>query len=118
MMLKDINVKYPFGDMKLAKDELEAAQLALLGPKTEADLAPIKKTKAPKAPKEPKAAAAAAVEAEAPAADPFKIFPRPQDNTKVRETARAFPDRVSGASFGVVCAHRVYGSEAFVMCCV
>ena len=87
MMLKDINVKYPFGDMKLAKDELEAAQLALLGPKTEADLAPIKKTKAPKAPKEPKAAAAAAVEAEAPAADPFKIFPRPQDNTKVRERA-------------------------------
>jgi glutaminyl-tRNA synthetase len=92
MMLKDINVKFPFGDMKLAKEQLEAAVLALLGPKTEADLAPIKKTKAPKAPKEKvEAAAAAAEEVDAPAADPFKIFPRPQDNNKVRSRLQENP---------------------------
>eukprot|EP00976_Prorocentrum_cordatum_P049177 992899-Prorocentrum_minimum.AAC.1 len=38
------------------QDELEAAQLALLGPKTEADMAKPEKKKAPKAPKAEKEA--------------------------------------------------------------
>uniref|UniRef100_A0A7S0NAU1 glutamine--tRNA ligase n=1 Tax=Pyramimonas obovata TaxID=1411642 RepID=A0A7S0NAU1_9CHLO len=81
LLLADVRKQYPFGDMKLAKDELEKAQLALLGPKTEADMAKPAKKKAPKEekPKEAKKAP----EPEGPPPDPYKIFPAPDENNKV-----------------------------------
>jgi glutaminyl-tRNA synthetase len=81
LLLGDIRKQYPFGDMKLAKEELEAAQLDLLGPKTEEDLKKPEKKKAPKEPKVKEQKAAA--EPEGPPPDPYKFFPAPDENNKV-----------------------------------
>lgn len=71
------------------QEELDAAILALLGPKTDADNEKPKKKKAPKEnkPKEANPDQPKAVEA-APevVADPYKIFPSPKDNNQVQKS--------------------------------
>ena len=97
-LLGQVRAKLRWADAAAARAELDAQVAALLGPKTEADLAPPEKKK--KAPKEKKteaaapAAAAAAGEdaaAAAAAADPYAFLPRPDQNNSVH-TSITFSD--------------------------
>ncbi|CAI5525052.1 unnamed protein product [Closterium sp. Naga37s-1] len=110
LILAKVRALQPWADGKLAKEEVDAQVLAVLGPKTEADEAKPVKKKKEKKPKGDDAAAAAdaaaaggaggkaatAGAAGAPGAaggalgvdgaeesDPYAIFPNPQDNNKV-----------------------------------
>ncbi|CAI5464953.1 unnamed protein product [Closterium sp. Yama58-4] len=94
LILAKVRALQPWADGKLAKEEVDAQVLAVLGPKTDADEAKPAKKKKEKKPKGDEAAAAADAAAPAAAgaaagvdggeeADPYAIFPNPQDNNKV-----------------------------------
>ncbi|GJP35092.1 hypothetical protein CLOM_g19590 [Closterium sp. NIES-68] len=99
LILAKVRSLQPWADGKLAKEEVDAQVLSLLGPKTEADDAkPLKKKKEKKPKGEDSAAPAAAAGAGDKAAggagagglegmveesDPYAIFPNPQDNNIV-----------------------------------
>lgn len=97
-LLGQVRARVKWADLGAARDELDAQVAALLGPKTEADLAPPekkkKKEKKEKAPPATKAngtaeaaAAPAAEDAEAwRTADPFAFLPRPSENNMVHTT--------------------------------
>jgi glutaminyl-tRNA synthetase len=91
-----------WGEVAAVRAELEAQVAALLGPKTEADLAPLEKKKLKEAKKEKKAekaprtasgqdstangASTAGIEQPAAASDPFAFLPKPADNNIVHTT--------------------------------
>ncbi|CAI5999313.1 unnamed protein product [Closterium sp. NIES-64] len=104
LILAKVRGLQPWADGKLAKEEVDAQVLAVLGPKTEADEAKPAKKKKEKKPKGDdsaggeagdKAAGTAGAAGAAGAAglavgvdggeesDPYAIFPNPQDNNKV-----------------------------------
>ncbi|KAG2491132.1 hypothetical protein HYH03_010575 [Edaphochlamys debaryana] len=97
MLLGAVTRKLKWADGAAVRATLESAVEALLGPKTEADLAPPepkKKVKAPPPPKEEKPAEAEAPPtpaAPAPPEDPYSFLPRPGDNNGVH-TAVNFSD--------------------------
>ncbi|GFR51525.1 hypothetical protein Agub_g13941 [Astrephomene gubernaculifera] len=114
VLLGAVTRKLKWADGALVRSTLESAVEALLGPKTEADLAPPepkKKTKAPPAPQQPAAAAAAAAAAPAkedkaaeaqtaePAAaappdDPYSFLPKPEVNNGVHTTVNFSDGRI------------------------
>ena len=76
-----------WGDGKAVKDEFDAQVLALLGPKTEADLAkPAKKKKEKKPAAEAAQKSAGEAEAEAKPEDPYAFLPKPEENHMVHTT--------------------------------
>ena len=99
-LLGHVRMELKWADVGAARAELEAQVAALLGPKTDADLAPPEKKKKPKEKKEkPVAAAVAAAaagkadgkvdDAAAEAAqevDPYAFLPRPDQNNAVHTT--------------------------------
>ncbi|KAF6264766.1 tRNA synthetases class I, catalytic domain-containing protein [Scenedesmus sp. NREL 46B-D3] len=98
LLLAPVTKALRWADGAAVRAELAAQVEALLGPKTEADLAPPEKKKKPKADKpkaapkaeEKAAAAAAAAEPEEGAAgtadDPYAFMPKPEDNNQVHTT--------------------------------
>ena len=73
-----------WGDGKAVKDDFDAQVLALLGPKTEADLAkPAKKKKEKKPAAEAAQKSAGEAEAEAKPEDPCAFLPKPEENHMV-----------------------------------
>lgn len=84
---------HPWALGRVIKEELDKAALALLGPKTAADEAPLPKQKKEKKPKKPKAAAGGAgaeggVEAEQESIDLFSHLPKPEANNGVHTEVR------------------------------
>ncbi|WIA16884.1 hypothetical protein OEZ85_013812 [Tetradesmus obliquus] len=97
LLLAPVTKALKWADGAAVRAELSSQVEALLGPKTEADLAPPEKKKKPKAEKPKPAAkeeqAAAAAAAAAPeegaagtADDPYAFMPKPEDNNQVHTT--------------------------------
>jgi glutaminyl-tRNA synthetase len=96
ILLGQVRALHKWVDVAAAREEVEAAVAAFLGPKTEADLAPPEKKKKIKEKKAAPAAVAAAAsvseDAEASKnADPYAFLPKPQDNTVVRHVEHRWP---------------------------
>ncbi len=90
-LLGQVRAHVKWAEVPAVRAELDVAVAALLGPKTEADLAPPekkkKKEKKPEKPAEKAAAAStAAAAAPEPPADPYAFLPKPEANNVVHTT--------------------------------
>lgn len=95
ILLGQVRGVLKWAEVPAVKAELDSQVAALLGPKTEADLAPPEKKKKPKADKKPakynaeQAGAAngtAAADGKAPPSDPYSFLPKPDANNIVHTT--------------------------------
>ncbi|KXZ51794.1 hypothetical protein GPECTOR_11g237 [Gonium pectorale] len=99
VLLGGVTRKLKWADGAAVRSALEAAVEALLGPKTEADLAPPepkKKVKAPAQPAAPKEEKPKEDEPSAPAPpdDPYAFLPKPDENNVVHTTVNFSDGRI------------------------